>query len=125
MYYRVFAYLVFLVHLTFIVFVMFGGIAALRWRRIIWLHLPAAAWGTLIEFFGWTCPLTPLEIDLLQEAGAAGYSGGFIEHYLVPLIYPLRLTRAVQLVLGAGVIVTNVLVYAWVWRRRRCSRRVR
>lgn len=122
MHYRLFADLVFLTHLAFIVFVMLGGFGALRWPRMIWLHIPAAVWGALIELFHWTCPLTPLEIELQQKAGAAGYSGGFIEHYLVPLIYPFGLNPAIQSVLGLGVVVTNVFVYAWVWRRRRRAR---
>lgn len=125
MYYRLLAHFVFLTHLVFIAFVMLGGLGALRWRWIIWFHLPAASWGALIEFCGWTCPLTPVEINLLQGAGAAGYTDGFIEHYLAPFIYPIGLTRTVQWLLGAGVIVTNVFVYTWVWRRHRLGRGVR
>lgn len=112
------AQLVVLVHLGFVVFVVVGGLLVLRWRRLMWLHLPAAAWGALIEFAGWICPLTPLEIFLRRQAGEAGYHGGFIEHYLLPILYPPGLTRGVQVVLGTVVIVVNVLAYWRVWKKR-------
>ena len=114
--------LVVIVHGLFILFVVAGGLLVLRWPRVAWLHLPAAAWGVLIEWSGWICPLTPLENTLRQAAGQAGYSGGFVERYLLPLIYPAGLTPAVQLWLGLIVLVVNVTVYAAVyarwWRRR-------
>ncbi|QEZ48196.1 DUF2784 domain-containing protein [Cupriavidus oxalaticus] len=111
--------LVVIVHGLFIVFVVAGGLLVLRWPRLAWVHLPAAAWGVLIEWSGWICPLTPLENALRRAAGEAGYSGGFIERYLLPLIYPPGLTPAVQLWLGLVVLVVNVAVYAVWWRRRR------
>ncbi len=111
--------LVVIVHGLFIVFVVAGGLLVLRWPRLAWVHLPAAAWGVLIELSGWICPLTPLENALRRAAGEAGYSGGFIERYLLPLIYPPGLTPAVQLWLGLVVLVVNVAVYAVWWRRRR------
>ncbi len=114
--------LVVIVHGLFILFVVAGGLLALRWPRVAWLHLPAAAWGVLIEWSGWICPLTPLENTLRQAAGQAGYSGGFVERYLLPLIYPAGLTPAVQLWLGLVVLVVNVAVYALWWRRRRAAR---
>jgi Protein of Unknown function (DUF2784) len=83
------------------------------------LHLPAAVWGALIEFQGWICPLTPLEKSLRAAAGQAGYRGGFIEHYLLPVLYPAGLTGQVQLILGSLVIVVNLIVYWLVLRRRR------
>jgi hypothetical protein len=86
-----------------------------------WLHLPIAAWGAWVEIAGRICPLTTLENRLLEAAGAAGYSGGFIEHYLLSALYPSGLTRNTQLVLGAGVIVINVWHLRWVWRRRRTA----
>lgn len=116
--YRLLADLVVLVHLAFIVFVMLGGILAIRWRWIPWIHLPAAAWGAAIEFLGWVCPLTPLENALRAAAGSAEYSGGFVERYLIPLIYPGSLTRNMQLLLGFVVVVVNGAVYLLVWRRR-------
>ena len=119
MVYLVLANLVLTIHVAFIFFVVLGGLLALRWRWMVWLHLPAAVWGMLIEITDWTCPLTALEINWLQAAGDAGYAGGFMEHYLTRLIYPVGLTSAIQLLLGFGVIVTNVLVYMLVWKRWR------
>lgn len=101
-------------HLLFILFVMFGGLLSLRWRWIPWLHLPAALWGILIEFNGWICPLTPWENQFRLLAGTEGYQGSFIENYLVPLIYPSGLDRRLQTALGSGVILLNLIVYAWV-----------
>lgn len=115
--------LVVVAHGLFILFAVAGGLLVLRWPRVAWLHLPAAAWGVLIEWFGWICPLTPLENTLRQAAGQAGYSGGFVERYLLPLIYPPGLTPAVQLWLGLVVLVVNVAIYALWWRRRRAARR--
>jgi len=109
----VLADLVVLLHLAFILFVVFGGLLVLRRRRLMWLHLPVVVWGAAIEFVGWVCPLTPLENRLRAAAGEAGYSGGCIEHYLIPLIYPEGLTRELQWLLGALVLLVNALVY---WR---------
>ena len=111
--------LVVIAHGLFILFVVAGGLLAWRWPRIAWLHLPAAAWGVLIEWSGWICPLTPLENTLRQAAGQGGYSGGFVERYLLPLIYPTGLTPALQLWLGLAVVLVNAAVYALWWRRRR------
>lgn len=119
------AALVILVHFLFIVFAVAGGLLALRWRWVPWLHLPALAWGATVEFTGWVCPLTPLENALRRAAGSASYSGGFVEHYLLPLIYPAGLTREWQWVLGALLLGINVAVYAWVWRRWRLQRKGR
>lgn len=110
--YRVFADAVLVAHLAFIVFVLGGGLLVLRWPRLAWLHLPAAVWGALIEFAGWTCPLTPLENDFLERAGGISYRGDFIERYLWPVIYPADLTPAIQDVLGGFVIALNCIIYA-------------
>lgn len=118
MIYRALADLVALAHLGFIVFVVLGGLLALRWRRSWWFHIPAALWGVAIELGGWICPLTPLENSLRWAAGEAGYVGGFVEHYVLPVIYPGALTRETQIVLGLAVLAFNGLVYAIVWRRR-------
>lgn len=115
--YGVLANVVVLLHLGFVLFVVLGGFLVLRWQWLAWLHLPAAAWGALIEFAGWVCPLTPLELWLRRAAGEAGYTGGFIEHYLLPLLYPAALTREVQIVLGLGVLAVNLIAYALVWRK--------
>ncbi|MGE6241973.1 DUF2784 domain-containing protein [Ectopseudomonas guguanensis] len=108
-----------LVHLGFILFVLLGGLLLLRWPRLIWLHLPAVAWGILVECLHLGCPLTPWENQLRRLAGQAGYDGGFIEHYLIPLIYPAGLTPQLQLWLGALVVLVNLAVYAWLVRRWR------
>jgi len=122
MLYLVFSNLVFITHAAFILFVVLGGLLAVRWKWAVWFHVPAAIWGMLIEFTGWACPLTALEIEWLQKAGRAGYSGGFIEHYLIPLVYPAGITEADQVFLGCGVFVMNVLVYLLVWQKWRRSR---
>jgi hypothetical protein len=108
-------------HLGFVLFVVLGGLLVLRWPRLAWLHLPAAVWGALIEFAGWVCPLTPLENRLRRASGTAEYAGGFVEHYLLPVLYPVGLTRGVQYILGACVVVVNAAVYWWVFRRSRQS----
>jgi hypothetical protein len=117
--YGVLADVVVVLHFGFVLFVIFGGLLALRWRRAVWFHLPAAVWGALIEFAGWICPLTPLEKWLRHEGGLAGYQGGFVEHYILPVLYPHGLTRGIQLILGAVVVALNVAVYWGVWRRAR------
>lgn len=110
---------VMLLHFVFIVFVVAGGLLLWRFPRLIWVHLPAAAWGAAIEFGGWICPLTPLENRLRHLGGEAGYAGGFVAHYLQPLIYPEGLTREVQGLLGIGVIAVNALIYGLWWRGRK------
>jgi hypothetical protein len=119
--YRWLADLVLLVHLAFILFVLFGGLLVLRQPRLAWLHLPAAAWGALIEFTGWICPLTPLEVTLRRAGGEAGYRHGFIERYITAAIYPEGLTRGTQVALGVAVVAINGWVY-WRMVRRRSLR---
>ena len=104
-------------HFLFIVFVVAGGFLAWRWPRAAWIHLPVAVWGALIEFAGWICPLTPIENQLRRAAGDAGYPGGFIEHYLIPIVYPGSLTRGLQIALGIAVVAVNVLAYGKLVRR--------
>lgn len=115
--YALLADLVLVLHAAFIVFVVLGGLLVLWRRHFAWLHVPAAAWGILIEFRGWICPLTFLENDLRQAAGGSGYDGGFIDHYLAPLVYPEALTPETQVMLGLAALLVNVIVYALVWRR--------
>lgn len=105
------------VHLVFVLFVVFGGLLVLRWPWAAWLHLPAVAWGALIEFTGWVCPLTPLEVALRQRAGEFGYAGGFVEHYIVALLYPPGLTPDVQILLGILVLAANAAIYVSALRR--------
>jgi uncharacterized protein with PQ loop repeat len=103
-----------LLHFSFIVFVLLGGLLVLKWRWLAYLHLPCAFWGILIEFFGWICPLTPLENHFREKAGQTGYSGGFMEHYLLPLIYPVNLTHNLQIILGLLVLTVNLAIYGLV-----------
>jgi hypothetical protein len=117
--YHLLADAVLVLHLLFILFVVLGGLLVLRWHWLAVFHLPAAIWGALIELTGWDCPLTAVEIGFRQHAGEAGYSGGFIEHYLMPVIYPQGLTRDIQLILAGIVIAINLAVYGWLVYQRR------
>jgi hypothetical protein len=114
--YRLIADAVLLLHLGFMLFVVFGALLVARRRRWLPAHLAAAAWGVLVEATGAVCPLTWAELYFRQLAGEAGYQGSFVDHYLLPLIYPAGLTRELQLMLGLGVVAMNVLMYAWIWR---------
>lgn len=120
--YRVLADFVVIIHLLFILFSLLGGLGVI-WRRwVTAIHIPAAIWACLIEFKGWICPLTPLENWLRQASGASGYTGGFVEHYVIPLIYPAGLTPEVQVMLGVVVIAVNLGVYSFViylWLKNR------
>ena len=113
--YAVLADLVVVVHALFVLFVVFGGLAVLRWRRFAWFHLPAAVWGVAIELGGWVCPLTYLENYFRRLGGESGYSGTFIEQYLEPLLYPLGLTEQSQLFLGLAAFLINLAIYARLW----------
>jgi hypothetical protein len=117
--YRALADLILALHLVFVLFVVLGELLVLRWPRAAWLHVPAAIWGVLIEFTGWICPLTPLENSLRTRGGEAGYNGGFIEHYVQPLLYPAGLTRSTQVVLGSLVLVLNLTAYGIALSRMR------
>ena len=113
MFYRAAADLIVAGHLAFILFVALGGFLVLKWRWLAFLHLPAAAWGVLIEFRGWLCPLTALENRLRLAGGEAGYPGGFVDRYLAPIVYPSGLTRDTQILLGVAVLALNACVYSW------------
>ncbi|WP_460134716.1 DUF2784 domain-containing protein [Pseudomonas sp. S1_E04] len=117
MLYRLAADSLVLFHLGFILFVVFGGLLALKWRPLVWLHLPAASWGVAVEVFHLPCPLTRWENLFRQLAGQEGYGGGFIEHYILTLIYPAGLTPNIQWGLGAVVLLTNIAVYTHILRR--------
>lgn len=120
MWYALTADAVLLIHLAFILLVACGSVLALAWPRLAFVHVPAACWAAYVSFSGRLCPLTPLEQALRRAAGQAGYSGGFIDHYLMALIYPAGLTRSAQMFIGATVIGVNVVLYAWlVYRARR------
>jgi hypothetical protein len=119
--YRALADAVLVLHFAFIVFVALGGLLVLRWPAIAWVHLPAVAWGAYVIIAGDICPLTPLESSLRIEGGGPGYEHSFIEHYLMPLIYPEAVQgpmgRGLQVGLGVAVLVVNALAYGWAWRR--------
>jgi hypothetical protein len=115
--YRLLANAVVAFHALFILFVVLGALLAWRWRWVAAIHVPCALWGILIEYRRWICPLTPLESSLRARAGQAGYSGGFIEHYLMPAIYPSGLTPRIRAVLGTAVLVINVFAYGILIRR--------
>lgn len=119
MIYRLLADATMALHFLFIAFVAAGGLLVLRRARLAWVHLPCAAYGALIEFLGWVCPLTPLENHLRRLGDEAGYAGGFVERYLVPAIYPEPFPRWLSLALGAAVLVVNSAVYAAVLARAR------
>lgn len=121
--YRIGADIIMLLHILFIFFVVFGSLLALYRKWIIWLHIPVVLWGVAIEVIGWICPLTPLENALRRAAGQDGYSGGFVEHYLISIIYPDGLTRGGQLVLAGLIIVANILLYGIVLKRRRAKQK--
>jgi len=106
-----------LVHGLFIAFVVCGALLVARWRWLLTVHLVSMLWGAAVELAGWTCPLTPLENWARVSAGAAGYDGGFIDHYLVPIIYPEALTREIQVVLGALVLLINGIIYTVIFRK--------
>lgn len=105
-------------HLAFVAFATLGGLLVLRWPRLAWGHIPVVVWAVAVEWLNLICPLTPLEQHLRALAGRAAYEGGFIEHYVLPLLYPSSLTRSLQITLGALVVVINVAVYARLWYLR-------
>ena len=113
---------VLLLHLGFVLFVAFGGLLAIRWPRLAWIHIPAVLWGVAVELCGWYCPLTPLENTLREQAGRTGYEGDFIARYLLPLLYPDGLTRTAQVTLGLAALLLNLAIYTIAWRRQRSSR---
>ena len=119
MLYDLLATTVVLLHFSFVLFVVGGGLLLYKWPWLAWLHLPAVIWAALLEFNSWVCPLTPLEQQLRSAAGQAGYSGGFVDHYLLALLYPVGLDGNMQVILGSLVVVINVLVYGVLgWHRK-------
>ena len=116
--YQLLADFVVLLHVVFVVFAVLGGLLVLRWRGVLWTHLAAAFWAAIVEFFGWVCPLTPLENWLRENAGEAGYRSDFIAHYVLPVLYPRGLTREIQIALGVFVVALNLAIYGWLLRRQ-------
>ncbi len=112
MLYRLAADGVVVIHLLFIIFALVGGLLLFLRRWVVWFHLPAVFWAVMIEWKGWICPLTPLENHLRYKAQVTPYEGGFIEHYLLPILYPAGLTQEIQFLLGGVVIAVNILCYS-------------
>jgi hypothetical protein len=110
------------VHFAFVFFVALGGFLVAKWHKVAFLHLPAAAWAVMIEFSGWICPLTPLENGLRHAAGDGGYSGTFIEQYILPILYPSGLTRELQIMIGIALLAGNGLIYIRLFIRKRRQR---
>ena len=122
MFYKLAADAVVLLHLGFVLFVVTGGLLVFRWRWMALLHLPAVIWAVLLEFNGWLCPLTPLELSLRAAGGQAGYGGGFVEHYILPALYPAELDTTLQIAMGSFVIAINITLYGWLlWRLKNCD----
>ena len=119
--YPMLADLVVFIHLTFVAFVVLGGLLMMKWPGLIWIHLPAVFWGVAIELSGWICPLTPLENWLRHKGGEENYQFDFVARYLLPMLYPQGLTRSAQVVLGALVLVMNVAIYGWVLKKKEGS----
>lgn len=119
---RIAADVVLALHMGFIVFVVLGGLLVFRFRWMIFVHIPAAIWGAFIEISGGICPLTIWENRFRRSAGESGYPDSFVEHYLLPIVYPAGLTRSVQFWLAGVVIAANVVIYAWVLYRWKKSR---
>jgi Protein of Unknown function (DUF2784) len=117
--YRAAADAILVTHFAFVLFAVLGGFLVLRWPRLAWLHIPAVVWAAFVEFSGTICPLTPLEALLRRQAGEAGYAGGFIDHYVVSLLYPEGLTQETQTILGVVVVVINAAIYIVAFMRRR------
>ena len=119
MVYRFVADVVLVLHLGFVLFVVLGALLIFRWRRVMYLHIPAAVWGTVIELAGWPCPLTPLENALRRLGGEEGYASGFIERYVTPILYPGELPRIAHITLGLLVLAINAAIYWRLFRRAR------
>ena len=115
MFSRLLADIILVIHALFIVFVTFGGLFVFRWKKILWIHLPCVLWAILLEFRGWICPLTYLENYLRRTAVTNGYSGDFIAHYLIPIVYPPGLTTSIEMLLGITALVINLVIYNYLW----------
>ena len=110
-------------HFAFVAFVVVGGLLVLRWRRVMWFHLPAVAWGVFVEFSGWICPLTPWENRLRALGDEVTYEGGFVDHYIMPVLYPEGLTRDAQYVIGSLIFLINAACYGVILYRHYKARR--
>jgi len=123
MIYRILADIVVIFHLSFVIFSVIGGVLALKWRKIIWIHIPVVIWAVVIEFAGFICPLTPLENNLRFRGGESGYESDFIEHYIFPVLYPEGLTHTMQVIIGIFVLTVNIVVYSIIIHKIRKKRK--
>ena len=119
MWHSILADIVVVLHLGFVLFVLFGGLLIMKWPKMMWLHLPAVFWGVVVEFTGWICPLTPLENWLRTQGGESDHTGDFITRYFLPILYPDALTRDFQIMLGALVLLVNLVAYGYLWQSNR------
>jgi hypothetical protein len=119
MWYSILTNIVVILHFGFVLFVLFGGLLILKWPKVMWLHLPAVAWGAVVEFTGWICPLTPLEHWLRARGSESAHTGDFVARYLLSILYPEALTNDIQAILGASVLLVNLVVYGCLWQRNR------
>ncbi len=114
MLYSILSRLIVLLHFAFILFVLFGALLVLKWPKIVWVHIPLALWGIIVEYFNFICPLTPWENNFRRLASSTVYKSGFIEHYIIPLMYPEGLSRNLQFILGSLVVIINLLIYGFI-----------
>ena len=121
--YSILTNIVVVLHFSFVLFVLFGGLLILKWPKVMWLHLPAVAWGAVVEFTGWICPLTPLEHWLRARSSESTHTGDFVARYLLSILYPEALTSDIQAILGASVLLVNLVVYGYLWERNRGRKR--
>ena len=120
---RILADVVVVLHFMFVVYAVLGGLLVLKWKFSVFVHVPALIWGAAVEAYGWICPLTPLENSLRASAGQSGYTGGFVEHYIVPVLYPADLTRSDQVTLAILLVLVNLVIYSVViWKHLRARR---
>ena len=115
--FEIFATLALLLHFSFILFVIFGAILILKFKKVIYVHIPAVAWGAYIELSHSICPLTHLENYFLKKAGKDQYSVDFIENYIFKIIYPPALNYEIQTYLGVILIFVNLLIYYYIVKK--------
>ncbi len=122
---RILADTVLCIHFLFILFAIFGGLLVLYKKWAAWLHVPTVLWSAIVNLAGWTCPLTPLENFFRECAGEAGYAGGFIQHYIEPLVYPDFMPRKLELIAAFSIVFWNVLIYGCIayYRRKKLLHR--
>ncbi len=117
--YRILADLVAILHFLFVIFALFGAILALKWKRAMWLQIPAALWAAAVEYANLPCPITPLEKWLIRKEGLKAYQGSFVEHHMLSILYPGQFDNSTRIILGTAVLLLNVVIYGKILRRSR------